>query len=713
VNDITKTREEQTERIAELEKELRRKDRDIGRLKTDIEREKLYANTRANQAAAQLVVQRIRDRYLQLLLNNSPNIIICFNNTSHIVFCSGAFIRFAGHQDSVVEGRQIHEVLKDSHDYQFIATLTDNLDRVLAENGSLSVIAETGIGAVGEPRKYNIDFIPMVSDEDINEGAMVIFHDITEIELAREEAERANLAKSEFLSNMSHEMRTPLNAIIGMVTIARKTDNPERKDYCLEKIDAASGHLLGLISDILDMNKIEANMMELSLSNFDFEDMVRRAVNVVKLHMDSKRHNFSVFLDGRIPATLVGDSLRLIQILANLLSNAVKFTPEEGSIRLAAHLEEIEGDIYTVRIEASDSGIGISSEQQARLFSPFQQADSGTSRKFGGTGLGLAISKKLVEMMGGRIWVESKLGNGATFFFTFRAAWGNERDKHILPEKVDWNHARLLVVDDDPDVLEHFRSSLILHDVSCDLASGGEAALELIDKNGVYDVCFVDWKMPCMDGMELVKHIRERENGKDLKIILISAADQEKIWVDARKFNVEYFLQKPLFNSDIVNCLSSCLGMDNGRRKKKPDAVANFSGLHILLVDDIEINREIVIAFLENTGVVIDCAENGIIAVRKVREADKPYDMIFMDLQMPEMDGFEATREIRRFEKEREEQGVLCRQIPIVAMTANVFRKDIERCLDAGMNNHVGKPIVFEDIMEKLYMYIGNWKPVC
>jgi len=710
-DNIVNTIDEQRERIAELEKVIRRKDRDIGRLKTDIEREKLYANTRANQAAAQILAQRIRDRYLQLLLNNSPNIIICFNSASHIVFCSDAFVRLAGNQDRMIEGRQIHQVLKDSHDGKFIATLADNLGRVLAENESLSVIAETGIGDAGELRKYDIDFIPMVSDEGVNEGAMAIFHDITDIELAREEAERANLAKSEFLSNMSHEMRTPLNAIIGMVTIARKTGNPDRKDYCLDKIDTASGHLLGLISDILDMNKIEANMMELSLANFDFEEMVRKAVNVVKLQMDSKRHKFSVFLDGRIPTPLLGDSLRLVQILANLLSNAVKFTPEEGSIRLAAHLEEVEDGVHTIRVETSDSGIGISAEQQARLFSPFQQADSGTSRRFGGTGLGLAISKKLVEMMGGRIWVESKLGEGATFSFTFRTTWGDERGEKILPEKVDWNHIRILVVDDDPVVLDHFRSSLILHDVYCDFAPGGEAALELIDKNGAYDVYFVDWKMPHMDGMELVRNIRERENGKASKIILISAADQERIWVDAKKFDVEYFLQKPLFNSDIVNCLSNCLGSDNKtvRRKKKHDAIGDFSDFRILLVDDIEVNREIVIAFLEDTKVAIDCAENGMIAVKMVREAAKPYDMIFMDLQMPEMDGFEATREIRRFEKE---QGA-AREVPIVAMTANVFRKDIERCLDVGMNNHVGKPVVLEDIMEKLYMYIGNWKPTC
>jgi len=713
-NDLEKTIKSQRERIAELEKKIRKQERSISRLQTDIEREKIYANTRANQVAAQVIAQRIRDRYLQLLLTNSPDIIICFNHTGRIVFCSDAFLKLTGSQgNAFVEGRKINDVLKGFHGNHFIEMLTCNLDKVLAENEPLSILAETDMEDSDELRKYIVNFIPMVSDTGINEGAMTIFHDITEIEVAREEAERANLAKSEFLSNMSHEMRTPLNAIIGMVTIATKAVSIERKSYCLERISTASVHLLGLINDILDMSKIEANMMQLSPASFDFEEMIREAVNDVKLQMSEKRQNFSIFLDGTIPATLIGDSQRLVQVVTNLLSNAAKFTPKGGSIRLAAYLEEAKDGTHVVRVEVSDTGIGISEEHRASLFSPFLQADSGTSRKFGGTGLGLAISGKLVEMMGGRIWLESEFGKGSTFYFTFRAKWGEGRNRYILPRKVDWSGARLLVVDDDPDFLDYFHSSLIWHGISCDIASDGESALETIAKNDrPYDVFFIDWRMPGMDGLELASQIRSQANGSCPRIILISASDQDLTEANLQFSCVDHFLQKPLFNLDIVNCLNKCFGGESDDEESL-DRAGDFSGSRLLLVDDVELNREIVISLLEDTGMTIECAENGLVAVEMVRDAAEPYDMIFMDLQMPEMDGFEATRRIRQFEEDQLRQGLEFRHVPIVAMTANVFREDIEKCLKVGMDNHIGKPVTIEDIMEKLNMHLGQWVPMC
>jgi len=713
-NDLEKTIASQQLRIADLEKTIRRQNRTISRLQTDIEREKMYANTRANQFAAQIVAQRIRDHYIRLLLNNSPDIIICFNQVGRIVFCSDTFLNLAGVQAaSSVEGLRLHDSLRNSLNYQFIETLSDNLNRVLVENEPLSIIAETGVEDSSGLRKYTINLIPMVSDDNVNEGAMMIFHDITEIEVAREEAERANLAKSEFLSNMSHEMRTPLNAIIGMSTIAAKARNLERKDYCLERIGAASSHLLGLINDILDMSKIEANMMELSLASFDFEDMIREAVNVVKLHLDEKQHNFSVFLDGTIPANLVGDSQRLVQVVTNLLSNASKFTPNGGTIRLEAHLEETEGDTHIIRIEVSDTGIGISEKHHGRLFSPFQQADSGNSRKFGGTGLGLAISSKLVELMGGRIWLESEPDKGSTFSFTFTAKWGDNKNKHILPRKVDWHDIRILVVDDDPVFLDYFHSCLIWHGISCDLAQNGGIALEMIAKNGDYDAYFIDWKLPSTNGVELALYIRKHGKGAEPKIILVSASDQAMLEADSQSSCVDHFLRKPLFNLDIVNCLNKCFGTENVDGKETADAPKEFVGCRLLVVDDVEINREIVLSLLEDTGMIIDSAENGLVAVEKVMSATEPYDMIFMDLQMPEMDGFDATRKIRRFEEEQAERGLEFRHVPIVAMTANVFREDIEKCLKAGMDNHIGKPISTEDIMEKLYMHLGHWETIC
>jgi len=381
--------------------------------------------------------------------------------------------------------------------------------------------------------------------------------------------EQANKAKSLFLSTMSHEMRTPLNAIIGMTAIGRSTGDLTQKNRALDKIDDASRHLLGIINDVLDMSKIEAGKFELSPAEFSFEKMLQRVVNVVSFRAGDKRQRFTVSSDPNIPPVMHGDDQRLAQIITNLLGNAVKFTPEGGSVRLSARLVCEDCGECSIRFEVTDSGIGISVEQQSRLFQSFQQADGNTSRKFGGTGLGLSISKNIVEMMGGTITVESELGKGATFAFT-------------IPMK-----------------------------------RGDAQAYEQL--------------------------VRETESGVE-------------------------------------------------------DSV-NFEGRRILLAEDVEINREIVLSLLESTRLGIDCAANGAEAVRMFQADPERYDAILMDVQMPEMDGYEATRLIRATSAAR------AADIPIIAMTANVFREDIEKCLAAGMNDHLGKPIDIHDVQEKLRQY--------
>jgi PAS domain S-box-containing protein len=698
------TAAEQQARIAELEKALRKKEREISRLLFSVEQEKIFANAQANQLAVQTIAERVRDRYLQLMLNNSPSIIICFDNTKHIVFNSDAFLKFTGRSGDSVSGRQIHDVFEDFHDKEFVATLAGNLSAVIAENKTRSVPAEVDVGGL---RKFIVNFIPMTSGDAVNEGAMVVFYDVTDIERARQDAEQASAAKSEFLSNMSHEMRTPMNAIIGMTSIAKTSESIERKDYCLKKIEDASTHLLGVINDILDMSKIEANKLELSCESFDFEKMIRKVMNVINFKIDEKSQNFTMNIDEAIPRTLIGDDQRLAQVITNLLSNAVKFTPEGGSIRLTAHLAETENGFFTVQIEVSDTGIGISAEQQSRLFSSFQQADSSTSRKFGGTGLGLAISKRMVEMMGGRIRVESEPGKGARFIFTFRTERGKEeQDKSSISGKVNWENVRLLVVDDDPDTLEYFHSEALRLNISCDLAANGETALDMISQNGLYDIYFINWKIPGINSIETVKRIKEMSAGKSSIVIMNSSAEQSAIEADADRAGVDHYLQKPLFHSDIVNCLNECFGVDYAEINKAHSGEEDFSGFRILLVEDVEINREIVLTLLEPTGLTIDTAENGLVAVKKVQEAQQPYDMIFMDIQMPEMDGYTATRKIREFEDAAKKRGIASKSTPIIAMTANVFREDVEKCIEAGLNDHVGKPLDFQEVLQKLRMQL-------
>jgi CheY-like chemotaxis protein len=362
-----------------------------------------------------------------------------------------------------------------------------------------------------------------------------------------------------------------------MTTLGKSASNPERKDYCFAKIEEAGQHLLGVINDILDMSKIEANKLELSSAEFSFEKMLRRAVNVISFRIDEKQQTLNVHIGDDVPKTLIGDDHRLAQVIVNLLGNANKFTPEHGSISLDARLLGDNDGVCTVQITVKDSGIGISGEQQEKLFSAFQQAELNTTRKYGGTGWGLAISKQIVELMGGEIWVESELGNGSVFSFTINLKRGSD--------KGDWRQ------DEASD-----------HDVS---------------------------------------------------------------------------------------------GL--------------FAGKCILLAEDMEINQEIVMALLENTGLEIDCAGNGVEAVHMFAENPEKYNMIFMDVQMPEMDGYEATRRIRAFEAGMGNKGSSERPqgIPIIAMTANVFRDDIERCLKAGMNGHVGKPIDINEVLNILRVYLS------
>ncbi|MDR2070722.1 MAG: response regulator [Treponema sp.] len=557
----------------------------------------------------------------------------------------------------------------------------------------------------------------------LRSGSMMIINSIQRNEMARhlksafEAANEASRAKSDFLANMSHEIRTPMNAIIGMTAIAKASSETERKDYCLAKIEDASNHLLGVINDILDMSKIEANKFEISPTEFVFEKMLQRVVNVVNFRVDEKHQSFSVYIDKKIPRTLIGDDQRLAQVITNLLGNAVKFTPEYGSINLNASLVKEEGDVCILQIEVRDTGIGISQEQQERLFKSFQQAESSTSRKFGGTGLGLAISKRIVEMMGGRIWIDSELDKGSAFFFTIQAGRGLEEKHEMLGPGVNWNNIRVLMVDDDPVIREYFLE--IVQDgfgVSCDVAADAKEAIDFIEKKGAYNIYFIDWKMPGMNGIDLTRWIKAK-NFSDSVVIMISAAEWSVIEADAKNAGVNKFLQKPLFPSSIANIINGCFGVNNLTAVEKEQDLEeedlegdNFKNYRIILAEDVDINREIVLTVLEPTKLAIDCAENGAVALRLFQEAPEKYNMIFMDIQMPEMDGYEAARQIRKFEQEWHERQSQehFRAIPIIAMTANVFREDIEKCLAAGMNDHLGKPLDFDEVFVKLRKYLLN-----
>jgi len=536
-------------------------------------------------------------------------------------------------------------------------------------------------------------------------GALV---DITETkniilgsERQRIEAEAANKAKSSFLSTMSHEIRTPMNAIIGMTSIGKKAQDMKKAQDAFEKIDGASKHLLGVINDILDMSKIEADKFDLSPISFDFEKMLQKVVDVVNFRVDERQQKFYINIDKDIPRILIGDDQRLSQVITNLLSNAVKFTPEEGTISLDSQLISEENDICRLRISVEDTGIGVTEEQKERMFKKFEQAEAGTSRKFGGTGLGLSISKRIVELMDGEIWVESEFGKGSTFVFTAALKRGSEDGILPLPEGVNWKNLRIFLVDDDPIVRDFFTALAESWGVSCTVASSGEEAVKKLEDDNNYDVHFIDWSLPGMDGGELTRRIQDNAEGK-LTVIITSSIDRYIIEDEARAAGVDKFLPKPLFPSMIVDMINECIGIDNAmERDEKVEYSDNFSDKIILLAEDVEINREIVLALLEPTELKVDCAVNGAQAVGMFEAAPDKYDIIFMDVQMPEMDGHEATQAIRAMDIPR------AKTIPIIAMTANVFRDDIEKCLAVGMNDHIGKPLDFNDVLDKLRAYLN------
>ena len=689
-------------RIKQLEREIRKLNREISHLSNAIAQEKTAYTTVLNQQKASTFIVRERERYLALLLANSPSIILFLSQTGRVEFCTEYFIAKAGHSSAAeVLGRKANEVFMPIMDEAPRNKLHEQCISVIESNAPAYHDVTFHFGKTGDDEDFAGLLVPMSDSEQNSGGIMLMFHDITDLKRSREEALSASRAKSDFLSNMSHEIRTPMNAIIGMTAIGKSSTDVERKDYCLSRIEGASHHLLGIINDILDMSKIEASKFELSPIEFDFERMLRQVVNVTSFRVDEKHQSFNVNIDPAIPKYLIGDDQRLAQVITNLIGNAVKFTPEGGSIGLDTRLVAEDGDVCTIQMQVTDTGIGISPQQQRKLFKSFNQAESSTTREFGGTGLGLAISKSIVEMMGGTIWIESELGKGSTFAFKVQALRGKEKAVNQYTN-VSWGDVRVLAVDDDPDVLEYFKEIIHRFGANCDTALSGAEALDLVEKNGNYSICFVDWKMPDMDGVRLTSELKAQDSGDSSIVIMISSADWTTVEKEAKEAGVSKFLSKPLFPSSIADIISETLAVvpQVAADATGDDTKLDFHGANILLAEDVEINREIVIALLEPASLAIDCAENGAEAVRMYSAAPGKYAIVFMDVQMPTMDGYEATRQIRRLEAPE------AKSVPIIAMTANVFREDIEKCLEAGMNDHIGKPLDFEAVIDILKKYL-------
>jgi len=513
-----------------------------------------------------------QDSYLKMVFNNSPDIIMILDKDMDLIYCAKAFFDKTGIAS-------LDEISKKNYiDVFALFVPTEQLSNIIlfsytSREKRLPVTFDRTIdfGNDGQYHHYEIHFTPMYDNNTVFQGAFILFHDMTEIMEAKERLEQASKAKSNFLANMSHEIRTPLNAIIGMSAIAKTSSDSGRKDYCLNKVESASVHLLGIINDILDMSKIEEDKFELSDTEFDFSAMIDRVKNIFEFRLNEKKQKFNLTLDPSIPKRIIADEQRLAQVITNLMSNAIKFTPDKGNISLSiTRLEDKDENFCTLEIKVTDTGIGIPKEQQGKLFASFVQIDSNIARKFGGTGLGLAISRKIVELMHGNIRIESEERKGSSFIVT------------------------------------------ILAKVPAEFATKQNSSAE----------------------------------------------------------------------------------------ESVSDDQLDYTSKKILLAEDVEINREIVLTVLEPMGIEISEAEDGQKAFDLFCENPDKFDLIFMDIHMPGVDGYEAAKLIRAFNHPR------AQTIPIVAMTANVFKEDVERCLAAGMNNHIGKPLDFDALMLILKKYL-------
>ncbi|MCI9468279.1 MAG: response regulator [Oscillospiraceae bacterium] len=522
---------------------------------------------------------------------------------------------------------------------------------------------------------------------------------LQELETARKDAERANRAKSEFLSNMSHDIRTPMNAIVGMTAIATANqDDPEQVQNCLKKIALSSKHLLGLINDVLDMSKIESGKMTLSMDQVSLREVMESIVDIVQPQMSMKQQHFNVSIHDVSTESVFCDSVRLNQVLLNLASNAIKFTPDGGEIELSLYEEPSpKGDAYVrIHLSVRDNGIGMTPEFQATIFESFTREDNTRVHRTEGTGLGMAITKYIVDAMGGSIELDSAPGEGTEFRVTLDLEKAElSEEEMVLP---NWN---MLVVDDNQQLCDSAVTALRSIGVNAEYTLDGESALNLVLERRVqgknYHIILMDWKLPGIDGLETARRIRT-SLGDDVPILLISAYDWSEIEEDATQAGITGFISKPLFKSTLYHGLRAFA--DPAAGPLAPAETFDLTGRRVLLAEDNELNWEIAHDLLEELGLELDWAENGQIAVERFQgSAPGYYDAVLMDIRMPVMNGYEATRAIRALD--REDAG-----LPIIAMTADAFAEDVKRCLDAGMNAHIAKPIDVREVARLLEKFL-------
>jgi len=605
--------------------------------------------------------------------------------------------------DEVLRKYIENRVMEEDRDYLTQALSLERIKEALAANPEYIGTYRVQIGE--EIHDYQFTYVLYQAEGQTAPLALAGFRNIDEIVRKEQEqkeilkdalhmAQAASEAKTSFLSSVSHDIRTPMNAIIGFLALMKdEAENPDMVRQYIQRIDAASKHLLGLINDVLDMNKIESGSTTLNLAEMNLAEVIEEINTIIRPQAKAKNQTFDIFASHLNFEHLVGDKMRINQILINLLSNSVKYTPENGHIEMRVEeLPQVVNNYSRIRFTVSDNGRGMSEDYLKVIFDPFTREETKASREIQGTGLGMAITKNLVDLMGGAIHVESRLGEGSTFTV--------ELELHIQEKEDDpgfWNEhkvSRMIVTDDDEEVCHGIVRAMSRAGVETDYATDGETAVRMMrehrEAGNPYDLILLDWKMPALDGLETARLIRKNYSEK-IPILLLTAYDWSDIEAEAVEIGIDHFLPKPFFMSTFKGAVRRIMdGHRNNEVGGQSDVVRDK---HILVVDDVEINRIILVEILSALGAVCDEAENGQEAVETFEKSQPgDYDLILMDVQMPVMDGYAASRAIRSSSHPS------AQTVPIIAITANAFVDDVRDAIDSGMDAHIAKPIQVDNM---------------